>query len=135
MVASGGNNWLTVRIGTRLVKMLGNGMCVVTVVRVLVARGRDGGVRVSIGTGIIGVFMVRGRGDGIWAVVGTYVVRVGRENGCGGVGIGRSRRVGLSMVRGRFGVARMDFIGIGITLISWRMWFTAHILRQTLLTF
>ena len=126
---------MTVLLVTRVVKMLGNGMCVVTVVRVLVARGRDGGVRVSIGTGIIGVFMVRGRGDGIWEVVGMYVVRVGRDNGCGGVGIGRSMRVGLGMVRGRVGVARVDWIGIGITLISWRMWSTAHILRQTLSTF
>ena len=55
---------MTVRAGTRVVKMLGNKMCVVTVVRVLVARVRDG-------TGIIGVFMVRGREYGIGAVVGT----------------------------------------------------------------
>ena len=126
---------MTVRVGTRVVKILGNGMCVVKVVRVLVARRRDGGVRVSIGTGIIGVFMVRGRGDGIWAVVGSYVVRVERDNGCGGVGIVRSMSVGLDMVRGRVGVARVDWIGIGITLLIWRMWSTAHILQQTLSTF
>ena len=57
---------MTVRVGTRVVKMFGNGMCVVTVVRLLVARRRDGGVRVSIGTRIIGVFMVRGMGFGRW---------------------------------------------------------------------